>query len=97
MQITGYRGLAYKRLGDISQISKQHEVGMTFLDLLVFFDPPKAGVIEALDDLRKLGITLKLITVGSRSVPAHFIKHLLNSLFEFHRHFFISQLFISLT
>ena len=60
----GFRtlGLAYKRLGDISQISKQHEAGMTFLGLLVFFDPPKAGVIEALDDLRRLGITLKLIT-----------------------------------
>ena len=60
----GFRtlGLAYKRLGDISEISKQHEEGMTFLGLLVFFDPPKAGVIEALDDLRKLGITLKLIT-----------------------------------
>jgi Mg2+-importing ATPase len=60
----GFRtlGLAYKRLGDISQITKQHEAGMTFLGLLVFFDPPKAGVIEALDDLRKLGVTLKLIT-----------------------------------
>ena len=60
----GFRalGLAYKRVGNISQISKQHEDEMTFLGLLVFFDPPKAGVIEALDDLRKLGITLKLIT-----------------------------------
>jgi Mg2+-importing ATPase len=55
-------GLAYKRLGNASQISKQDEAGMTFLGLLVFFDPPKAGVVEALDDLRKLGITLKLIT-----------------------------------
>jgi Mg2+-importing ATPase len=60
----GFRtlGLAYKRLDNISQISKQHEAGMTFLGLLVFFDPPKAGVTEALDDLRKLGVTLKLIT-----------------------------------
>ncbi|HKU76231.1 MAG TPA: magnesium-translocating P-type ATPase [Pyrinomonadaceae bacterium] len=58
----GFRtlGLAYKCLGNASQ--KQDEAGMTFLGLLVFFDPPKAGVIEALDDLRKLGITLKLIT-----------------------------------
>jgi Mg2+-importing ATPase len=60
----GFRtlGLAYKRLGDISRIGKQHEEGMTFLGLLIFFDPPKAGVVEALEDLRKLGITLKLIT-----------------------------------
>src|SRR6185369_5354238 len=60
----GFRtlGLAYKRLDNVSQISKQHEAGMTFLGLLVFFDPHKAGVTEALDDLKKLGITLKLIT-----------------------------------
>ena len=60
----GFRtlGLAYKRLGDVSKIGKQHEVGMTFVALLVFFDPPKAGVIEALSDLRKLGIALKVIT-----------------------------------
>ncbi|MGH9880919.1 MAG: HAD-IC family P-type ATPase, partial [Pyrinomonadaceae bacterium] len=60
----GFRtlGLAYKRLGDVSRIDKEHEVGMTFLALLVFFDPPKAGVVEALDDLRKLGIALKVVT-----------------------------------
>jgi len=45
----GFRvlGLAYKHLGDLSQIDKDQEVGMTFLALLVFFDPPKAGVVEA--------------------------------------------------
>lgn len=60
----GFRtlGLAYKRLGNVSRIDKEQEVGMTFLALLVFFDPPKAGVVEALNDLRKLGITLKVIT-----------------------------------
>ena len=60
----GFRvlGLAYKHVGDLSRIDKDQEVGMTFLGLLVFFDPPKAGVIEALVDLRRLGITLKVIT-----------------------------------
>jgi Mg2+-importing ATPase len=60
----GFRtlGLAYKRLGEVSKIGKQHEVGMTFLALLVFFDPPKAGVVEALIDLKQLGIALKVIT-----------------------------------
>ncbi|MCM3903916.1 MAG: magnesium-translocating P-type ATPase [Pyrinomonadaceae bacterium] len=60
----GFRtlGLAYKRLGDVSRIGKEDEVDMAFLALLVFFDPPKAGVVEALDDLRKLGIALKVIT-----------------------------------
>lgn len=68
----GFRalGLAYKPLGKVSRISKEHEVGMTFLALLVFFDPPKAGVVEALDDLRKLGITLKVITGDNTHVAS---------------------------
>jgi Mg2+-importing ATPase len=60
----GFRtlGLAYKYLDDVSRIDKDQEVGMTFLALLVFFDPTKAGVVEAVADLRKLGISLKIIT-----------------------------------
>jgi len=60
----GYRtlALAYKHLGDTSRIKKESEAGMTFLALLVFHDPPKVGVVQALNDLRRLGIALKLIT-----------------------------------
>ncbi|HYJ88014.1 MAG TPA: magnesium-translocating P-type ATPase [Pyrinomonadaceae bacterium] len=60
----GFRalGLAYKRFGERSRIDKNQEVGMTFLALLVFFDPPKAGVVEAVVDLRKLGVALKVVT-----------------------------------
>ncbi|MFZ0063397.1 MAG: magnesium-translocating P-type ATPase [Pyrinomonadaceae bacterium] len=60
----GFRvlGLAYKDLGAVTRIEKEQEVGMTFLSLLVFFDPPKAGVVQALVDLGKLGISLKVIT-----------------------------------
>ena len=50
---------------------------MTFLGLLVFFDPPKAGVIEALDDLRKLGITLKLITGDNVHVATSVTRNIL--------------------
>lgn len=60
----GFRtlGLAYKHLADVCPIGKEDEVDMVFLALLVFFDPSKAGVFQALDDLRKLGIALKVIT-----------------------------------
>jgi Mg2+-importing ATPase len=60
----GFRvlGLAYKDLGAVSRIEKEQEVGMTFLALLVFFDPPKAGVVQALVELSNLGISLKVIT-----------------------------------
>jgi Mg2+-importing ATPase len=66
----GFRtlGLAYKRMGDVSRIDKQQEVGMTFLALLVFFDPIKAGVVEALIDLKKLGIVLKVVTGDNAQV-----------------------------
>ena len=60
----GFRvlGLAYKQLGDVARIDKDQEVGMTFLALLVFFDPPKPGVVEAVSILRKLGIVLKVLS-----------------------------------
>ena len=75
----GFRtlGLAYKHLGDVSRIDKQHEVGMTFLALLVFFDPTKAGVVEALLDLKKLGITLKLITGDNTHVASSVTRNVL--------------------
>jgi Mg2+-importing ATPase len=75
----GFRtlGLAYKRLGDVSRIRKEHEEGMTFLSLLVFFDPPKAGVVEALGELRKLGIRLKIITGDNIHVAASVTRNVL--------------------
>lgn len=66
----GFRALAlaYKDLGDVSRIDKENEAGLTFLALLAFYDPPKVGVVDALNDLRKLGITLKVITGDNRHV-----------------------------
>lgn len=66
----GFRtlGLAYRRMKEVSQIDKQHEAGMTFLGLIVFFDPPKTGVVKALADLRSLGITPKVITGDNTQV-----------------------------
>jgi P-type Mg2+ transporter len=59
----GFRtlGLAYKFV-DVPRIAKSDENAMTFLALLVFLDPPKEGVTEVLQDLKTLGITVKLIT-----------------------------------
>ena len=60
----GFRvlGLAYKRVGELTRIDRDEEVGMTFLALLVFFDPPKAGIVDAVGDLRKLGVALQVVT-----------------------------------
>lgn len=43
---------------------------MTFLGLLVFFDPIKPDVIESVSNLRKLGISLKIISGDNRHVAA---------------------------
>ena len=66
----GFRtlALAYKDVGEKKRISVEDEKEMTFLALLVLYDPPKAGITEALDDLKKLGIVLKVITGDSTNV-----------------------------
>jgi len=69
----GFRilGLAFRELGSISSISKQHETGMTFLGFLVFFDPAKKGIVETINKLRQLGVSLKIITGDNRLVAAN--------------------------
>jgi len=66
----GFRtlGLAYKNLPGASRVDKSQENGMTFLALLVFSDPCKEGVVEAVEELRKLGIKLKIISGDNAQV-----------------------------
>ncbi|MBI3812126.1 MAG: HAD-IC family P-type ATPase, partial [Nitrospirae bacterium] len=68
----GYRtlGIAYRAVGESSVITKEDETGMIFLGFLVFFDPPKPGIIETIRRLKKLGISLKIITGDNRLVSA---------------------------
>jgi len=67
----GFRtlGVGYRVMGSDSSISRDHEVDMTFLGFLVFFDPPKPGVVESLRRLKNLGVSLKIIT-GDNSLVA---------------------------
>ena len=75
----GFRtlGLAYKNLNRSSHITKTDETGMTFLALLVFFDPPKEGLTEVINDLKKLGITVKLITGDNTPVAGSVARRVL--------------------
>ncbi|MEN6466635.1 MAG: HAD-IC family P-type ATPase, partial [Syntrophaceae bacterium] len=68
----GFRtlGLAYKDMGPQSSMTKDDEVRMTFLGFLVFYDPLKGDIIEAVETLKKLGVTLKVITGDSELVAA---------------------------
>jgi Mg2+-importing ATPase len=60
----GFRtlGIAYKNLTSDALIKKTDEAGMTFLGFLTLFDPPKENISGTIDGLRKLGVSLKIIT-----------------------------------
>jgi P-type Mg2+ transporter len=67
----GYRvlGVAYRDLASATAISRDDEKDMTFLGFLVFFDPPKEGIVDTLRGLRDLGVRVKMIT-GDNSLVA---------------------------
>lgn len=69
--------LAYKNLGAASRIDKEAETGLTFLALLIFYDPPKHGIVEALAELRKLGIRLKVISGDNKHVAISVTRNVL--------------------
>ena len=60
----GFRtlGIAYKKTSTDLPITKDDEKDMTFVGFLTFFDPPKSNIAETIASLKKLGISLKIIT-----------------------------------
>ncbi len=69
----GFRALAvaYRDVGPETRITKDHEANMTFLGFLVFSDPVKTGVTEAIRELGRLGISLKVISGDNHRVAAY--------------------------
>ncbi len=68
----GFRvlGIAYRDIGPDKLITKDSEVGMTFLGFLVLFDPAKPKIAETIKELKQLGISLKIVTGDNRLVAA---------------------------
>jgi Mg2+-importing ATPase len=68
----GFRllGIAYKDMASERAIEKEHEKDMVFLGFAVFHDPPKAGINETIGELRKLGISLKVLSGDNPLVAA---------------------------
>jgi P-type Mg2+ transporter len=66
----GYRTLAiaYRSLGEETRLLRDHESQMVLLGFVVLYDPPKAGVAQTLDNLKRLGVSLKIITGDNRLV-----------------------------
>jgi Mg2+-importing ATPase len=69
----GFRvlGVAVKEVPPREKYPLEEERGMTFAGFLLFFDPPKPDVREAIADLTRLGVTLKVITGDNRRVTLH--------------------------
>ncbi len=64
-------GVAWRDVGDRSTIGKADEAAMTFLGFVVFSDPPKPKILETIEQLKKSGVSLKVITGDNRLVSAH--------------------------
>jgi Mg2+-importing ATPase len=69
----GFRalGVAYRDVGAVTRITKDHESDMTFVGFLVFADAEKPGIVETIAELRRLGISLKIITGDNHRVAAY--------------------------
>lgn len=70
----GYRvlGVAVKSVATQATVfSQKDEADMAFVGFLLFFDPPKEGVLETVQALEKLGVRLKVITGDNRLVARH--------------------------
>jgi Mg2+-importing ATPase len=70
----GFRvlGLAIKPVAEHkANFTQVDETGMTFLGFLIFFDPPKPGILKTIQDLEKLGVQLKIITGDNHLVANH--------------------------
>ncbi len=71
----GFRvlGLAKKTV-QADVLLARDEKELTFLGFLVFFDPLREGIVETVQDLSQLGISLKIITGDNRMAAASLSK-----------------------
>lgn len=69
----GFRvlGIAIKPMEKGSNYTSADEHDMMFAGFLLFFDPPKADVTQAIEALEKLGVRLKIITGDNQRVALH--------------------------
>ncbi len=72
----GFRtiGIAYKNIPSESPINKGDEKDMTFIGFLTLFDPPKSNIVDTIASLKKLGVSLKVITGDNHLVAASLSK-----------------------
>jgi len=66
----GFRtlGVASREEAGLTRISRDDEHDLTFEGLVVLFDPPKADAETTVEELRSLGVNLKIITGDAEAV-----------------------------
>jgi Mg2+-importing ATPase len=64
-------GVAYKEVGTADTLRTEDEAQMTFVGFLLLFDPLRSDIVETLQRLRNLGISLKFITGDNALVAAN--------------------------
>jgi len=71
----GYRtlGLAYKNIKTESTIEDELESDMTFLGFITLFDPLKENIVQTIEELRVLGVSLKIITGDNKLIAANIV------------------------
>ena len=69
----GFRvlGLAVKDVPPREQYTPEDETDLIFGGFLLFFDPPKPDAQVAIANLKRLGVSLKIITGDNRQVALH--------------------------
>lgn len=72
----GYRVLAIVYRDDVITLKPKEESQMIFLGFLLFMDPPKSDIESSISMLRKLGISLKIIT-GDNQFAAIYVAKIL--------------------
>ena len=73
----GYRtlGIAYK-VGIESLHESEHESDMIFLGFITLFDPLKTNIINTINELKALGVNLKIITGDNRLIAANVVSQI---------------------
>jgi len=74
----GYRtlGLAYKNIKTKSTIEDEIETDMIFLGFIILFDPLKENIVKTIDELKNLGVSLKIITGDNKLIAANIVSQM---------------------
>lgn len=69
----GYRvlGIAHRVVIEKTNYGRDDEQNMVFIGFLLFFDPPKPGVLETIQRLKDIGVQIKIITGDNKLVARH--------------------------